>query len=91
MFFKEARIKAKYHKANQIMEERKVFKKVDDYCTMMRLGKENEANRIKRKAIEDMDKIMKEVGITPDELNIIQKNISKWDNKGGKKWQPKLK
>lgn len=80
MFFKEYRIKRKYNKANKIMEERGVMKKVEQYATLMRLGKENEANRIRKKAEEEMKKVLKEIGMKDSELIVIQNNIinKKW-------------
>lgn len=75
MFFKEYRIKRKYNKANKIMEERGVMKKVEQYATLMRLGKENEANRIRKKAEEEIKKVLKEIGMKDSELIVIQNNI----------------
>lgn len=81
MFFKEYRIKRKYNKANKMLEERGVMKKVEQYATLMRLGKENEAKRIRKKAEEEIKKVLKEIGMKDSELIVIQNNII------NKKWQ----
>jgi len=80
MFFKEYRIKRKYNKANKMLEERGVMKKVEQYATLMRLGKENEAKRIRKKAEEEIKKVLKEIGMKDSELIVIQNNIinKKW-------------
>lgn len=80
MFFKEYRIKRKYDKANKMLEERGVMKKVEQYATLMRLGKENEAKRIRKKAEEEIKKVLKEIGMKDSELIVIQNNIinKKW-------------
>ena len=75
MFFKETIIKHKFNKANKMLKERGIMKKVEQYTILMRLGKENEAKRIRKKAEVEIGKVLREIGIKDSELKVIQNKI----------------